>query len=443
MRRISARISRRSLASRFESGSSISTSGGSMTMARAMATRCCWPPESWPGSLSPWPSSRTRPSASSTRALDLGLGRRRASQGRSRYSCARSYAGTARSSGTPCRSRAPPAAAGRCGVSSSQIAPPVSGQQPGDAVERRRLAAAGGAEQGDELAPLDRRGSMSRSALSVPKSRLRRSSRSVAGNGARHRHGAMPSAAYLRFAGADLLVPDAGRRRPAGRARAAARSGCSAISCSYSGRPNSLIASWLSCGAMASVHVLHRRAGIEIALVVGVGLLLLAEQEAHQVEQHGELLVRHALRDAHVMGVRDPVEALERRRPCASFGTMPRTRGLMSQPVVETIMSRDALAELLHRRAGAGRVVLDVLAELLEIGPGLVPALHRVLRIAVAEDVGQAHQEGAAGAGIGRARIDEAVRVLPWPRRAAPRPSSAASSPGPACIRAAGRTGSR
>ena len=52
MRRISARISSRSLASRLDSGSSISTSGGSTTIARAIATRCCWPPESWPGSLS-------------------------------------------------------------------------------------------------------------------------------------------------------------------------------------------------------------------------------------------------------------------------------------------------------------------------------------------------------------------------------------------------------
>ena len=52
MRRISARISSRSLASRLDSGSSISTSGGSTTIARAIATRCCWPPESCPGSLS-------------------------------------------------------------------------------------------------------------------------------------------------------------------------------------------------------------------------------------------------------------------------------------------------------------------------------------------------------------------------------------------------------
>ena len=74
MRRISWRISSRSLASRLESGSSISTSGGSMTMARAMATRCCWPPDNCPGSLSACSASRTRRSASSTRRVDLGRG---------------------------------------------------------------------------------------------------------------------------------------------------------------------------------------------------------------------------------------------------------------------------------------------------------------------------------------------------------------------------------
>ena len=130
MRRISARISSRSLASRFDSGSSISTSGGSMTMARAMATRCCWPPESWPGSLSSWSSSRTSASASSTLRVDLGLRHAAASSDRSRCSCARSCAGTARSSGTPCRSRAPPACSWSMRCSSSQMLPPVTGSRP-------------------------------------------------------------------------------------------------------------------------------------------------------------------------------------------------------------------------------------------------------------------------------------------------------------------------
>src|SRR5947209_10426994 len=41
-----ARVSTRSLASRFDSGSSIRNTEGSRTMARPMATRWRWPPES-------------------------------------------------------------------------------------------------------------------------------------------------------------------------------------------------------------------------------------------------------------------------------------------------------------------------------------------------------------------------------------------------------------
>ena len=43
---ISVRMVRRSVASRLESGSSRSRSCGSLTRARASATRCCWPPDS-------------------------------------------------------------------------------------------------------------------------------------------------------------------------------------------------------------------------------------------------------------------------------------------------------------------------------------------------------------------------------------------------------------
>src|SRR5258706_10553852 len=43
-----------------EVGSSNSIAIGSMERARAMATRCCWPPESWPGNLSLWASRPTR-----------------------------------------------------------------------------------------------------------------------------------------------------------------------------------------------------------------------------------------------------------------------------------------------------------------------------------------------------------------------------------------------
>ena len=56
-------------------GSSNSMTRGSSAIERAMATRCCWPPESWPGvwaarSARPTRSSAARPSASAV-ARDL------------------------------------------------------------------------------------------------------------------------------------------------------------------------------------------------------------------------------------------------------------------------------------------------------------------------------------------------------------------------------------
>ena len=46
-RRISSRSCTRTFASRADSGSSSSSTDGSTARARASATRCCWPPESW------------------------------------------------------------------------------------------------------------------------------------------------------------------------------------------------------------------------------------------------------------------------------------------------------------------------------------------------------------------------------------------------------------
>src|SRR6266567_1835883 len=46
--------------SRAEVGSSNNIAIGSMASARAIATRCCWPPESWPGYLSLCAASPTR-----------------------------------------------------------------------------------------------------------------------------------------------------------------------------------------------------------------------------------------------------------------------------------------------------------------------------------------------------------------------------------------------
>ena len=67
-------ISRRSLRSRAPSGSSRSSTLGRFTSARASATRCRWPPESWCGRRAAYPSSRTVASASLGPLPPLGLG---------------------------------------------------------------------------------------------------------------------------------------------------------------------------------------------------------------------------------------------------------------------------------------------------------------------------------------------------------------------------------
>jgi hypothetical protein len=59
--------------SRLPVGSSASTISGSFTRARAMATRCCWPPESW---LGVWCARWPMPTASSSPcAFRVALGR--------------------------------------------------------------------------------------------------------------------------------------------------------------------------------------------------------------------------------------------------------------------------------------------------------------------------------------------------------------------------------
>ena len=57
--------------SRAEVGSSNSITVGSMQSARAIATRCCWPPESWCGNLSAWSAMCTRPSSCIARSRAL------------------------------------------------------------------------------------------------------------------------------------------------------------------------------------------------------------------------------------------------------------------------------------------------------------------------------------------------------------------------------------
>src|SRR6266849_6668488 len=58
-------------------------------------------------------------------------------------------------------------------------------------------------------------------------------------------------------------------------------------------------------------HVLHGWARIEVAGVIGGGLRLFRQHVVDEIDQHCELLVRHALGDAEVVCFEDSVEALE------------------------------------------------------------------------------------------------------------------------------------
>ena len=77
MREISVRISTRSFASTFESGSSIRKALGSRTMARPIATRWRWPPESERGFFFSWSSRPSARAVSRTRRSISRLGMRR------------------------------------------------------------------------------------------------------------------------------------------------------------------------------------------------------------------------------------------------------------------------------------------------------------------------------------------------------------------------------
>ena len=130
MRAISARISTRSLASRFESGSSIRNACGSRTIARPIATRWRWPPESVRGFFFSTSASPSVRAALVDAPLDLGLRRPRASSARRPCCRRRSCAGRARSSGRPSRRRGPSAAACSRSRRRSEPSPSVIASSP-------------------------------------------------------------------------------------------------------------------------------------------------------------------------------------------------------------------------------------------------------------------------------------------------------------------------
>ena len=97
--RMSPAVSR----SRNVSGSSSSTAAGFVASARAIATRCCCPPDSCAGRRSPKPASPTRREPLVGLRIGRRASRRRAPAARTRRSRARSGAGTAAAPGRAAR----------------------------------------------------------------------------------------------------------------------------------------------------------------------------------------------------------------------------------------------------------------------------------------------------------------------------------------------------
>src|SRR5438552_2674860 len=144
-------------------------------------------------------------------------------------------------------------------------------------------------------------------------------------------------------------------------------------------------------------------------------LLLRPPHELHEVQDDLLLGSRHALRDR-------PVVAVDHERGIRQDEDLRVgwDRALGPRLHIPLHDARDdparAFRELLERHRGARRVVLDVLADLLEERPGLVPAGDRVPRVLVAEDVGQTADDRAPGARVRWTRVHELARVGLHPR---------------------------
>ena len=151
------RICTRSAASRLDSGSSNRNTFGSRTMARPMATRWRWPPESCVGLRVEQLARCCRISAARWHPpLDLGLGRCPPCRRPKRDVLARrSCADRARRTGTPSRCRGRPAATSLTGSPSIAELAVADVLEAGDHAQQGRLAAARRPDEDDELAVLD------------------------------------------------------------------------------------------------------------------------------------------------------------------------------------------------------------------------------------------------------------------------------------------------
>ena len=152
--RISCRRWTRTLASRADRGSSRSRRPGDVARARASATRCCWPPESCAGYLSPCSRIPTVSSSSFTRALDPRPGQARVLEPVGDVLRRREV----REQGVGLEDDPEVALRGRQrrDVSAGLLDAPVRlGIQARDGAEERGLPAAGRSQEADELALVD------------------------------------------------------------------------------------------------------------------------------------------------------------------------------------------------------------------------------------------------------------------------------------------------
>ena len=135
-------------------GSSNSSSSGCMARARAMATRCCCPPDSWPGRLCWWSRRPTR----SSRARPAPWPRARTGHARAPAPAPRPERAHVREqvellehhADLGAHARQAPVVAHRDAVDLDAAA--VIGFQQVHAAHQRRLAGPGRADEGDDLA---------------------------------------------------------------------------------------------------------------------------------------------------------------------------------------------------------------------------------------------------------------------------------------------------
>ncbi len=160
----------------------------------------------------------------------------------------------------------------------------------------------------------------------------------------------------------------------------------------------------------AERYILDCRPWIKIAFVVGQRLLLRLEQISHQIQYHFEFLCRQSLGHHHVLGIVNPSHVLERahleifrnhaQRPWIDIPSGDRHRHVAR-----------TFAQLFHHRAGTARIIFNAAIEIFQIGPGLAPAIDRIFRILVVQQIRQSHQESTGRSRIGGTRVNQTIRI--------------------------------